>query len=217
MFIEDANESIDDVMAFSIINYTYQVNKVIETSFDFIYEFIGLYEDYCINTSKINAETLDFYVGKSYVDIAHIVYLQNFQAFNYSVGEKGVCDLLAIVDTNSEFLLIDDLKDVKAVSAIVKSNLEEGTANYEEIIKNVNNYIYAKDLFYQKLQAFNRVVQVVDMYTLNQYRFGLISGVSYENYVSTLSISNRANVEMLQSFIEDHFNPFLTKLQLLTA
>ena len=217
LFIEESKASVDDLMAFSIINYTYQVNKVIESSFDFIYEFINLYENHIIDTSKVNAETLSFYVDKAYVDIARIVYLENFQAFNYSVGDKGVCDLLALVDTNSQNLLIDNLTQVKPLSIVVAGNLEVGSVNYEEVIKNVNNFIYAKDVFYQKLQAFNRVINVVDMYTLNQYRFDLVSGVSFENYISTLSISNRANVEMIQTFVEDVFFPFLNKLQLITA
>jgi len=214
LFVQDVND--DKATPFSIINYTYYVNKVIDKSFDFIYNFINTYERHLVDTSVVNTKSVEFLINKSYVDIARVVYIENFKAFNSSVGEKGVCDLIAIVDNNSAFNLIKKLDNPRAISASVKSALDAGNLD-ETISADINNFIYKKDVFNQRVYAYYQVVDVVDMYTLNQYRFNLVAGTDYESYKSTLSVSNRANVEMIEEFVSNYYMDYFNTIEKLTV
>ena len=101
-------------MEFNLTNYAYELNVLIEDSFTFMYKFANMYETYGIEDySKKNVKNLQTRVDKTYLDIAYIIYLQNFKAFNYSVGNKGICDLLPIVETNNKFNLVNDLDSVR--------------------------------------------------------------------------------------------------------
>ena len=221
LFVEDANLNLDEIMSFSIINYSYQVNNVIDSSFNFIYEFINIYEKYCVDTSKINKDSLQFFIDKAYVDFANIAYKENIKSFNFSVGGKGVCDLLTlatILDNNpdSQFNIIDKLPAIEDLSEAIVSNLDEDSPSYKDTLELVNEYIYIKDVFYQRLNTYNNVYNMVDIFTLNQYRYN-IAGIDYQNYVNTLSISKRANIELNEDFVNENFIGYLNKMHLLLA
>lgn len=217
MFISEAEKGTDDVMTFSIINYTYHVNNVIDSSFDFMYDFMDLYEKVCVNTELTsNSATLEYFIDKSYVDLARIIYLENIKSFNYSVGEKGICDLLALVDTDVKYSLINVLTEPNGLSPILKGNLDNGSIT-DDITNQLNKYNYVREVFYQKLQTYLSVISNADMYTLSQYRFNIVKGVSYDDYINALSITDRANIEMMQAFIDANFNAYLINLNNITA
>ena len=72
-------------------------------------------EKYCLeNLDIVSIDSLESKIQKTYVDIAYIVYLNNFKAFDYSVGSKGISDDLdSIIGNTSEFLITKDLKCIK--------------------------------------------------------------------------------------------------------
>ena len=70
-FIDATQNGISDVMEFNLTSYSYQLNKVIDFSFDFMYKFIAMYQNYGIEDySKKTAANLQIKVDKTYVDIA---------------------------------------------------------------------------------------------------------------------------------------------------
>ena len=49
----------------------------------------------------------------------------------------------------------------------------------------------------------------------NDYRFGLVGNESVENFLNGLSVSDRANVNLLTNFINECYNNLLEKLKLI--
>lgn len=207
----------EDIMTFSVLSYTYQLNKVIDSSFDFIYNFMNLFDKYCIDGEKVTTVTLNYSLDCSYVDIANVVYLQNIKPFNYSVGEKGVCDLLPIIsEGDNRYNLVNYLGNTEHLSSAIISGMDSTLDAYPETMDKINNFIYFKGLMGQRIDTFRSIMNSIDDYTLNEYRFNLVNGVDYDTYLVSLSASNRANVEALDRFIEDIFKEYIEKLELIT-
>lgn len=209
-------ESPSDVLTIILENYAYELNLVIEASFDFMYDFIDLYEKYCIN-DDINEKNLNFRIDKAYVDVAHIIYLENFKSFNLQVSEKagGVCDLVDLLENNSQYKLLEDLIEIKDVSPNVINNLVDTSPKYLEATEIVNGFIYYQNLFEQNYYHYINTYNDIDTYNTNQYRFELVDGVSYESYLESLSATKKAEVNMLTSFINECYNNLVLKLKLI--
>ena len=214
-FVDSTENGIADVMEFNLTNYAYELNRLIESSFDFMYKFANVYETYGIEDySKKTIENIQLKVDKSYLDIAYVIYLENFKAFDYSVGSKGICDLLPIIN-NSNYILIDDLNTTKNVSLFVQSNLKESDAHYAEVNDLLNNFIYADEVFNQRFKNYQVVYNEQDMYAISQYKFNLMNGISYDSYIQTLSNSDSASVTMLDNFVENTYQKLVDKLSLI--
>ena len=207
-----------DIMVFSVLSYTYQLNKVIDSSFDFIYNFIEVYDIYCAGESDMSAAALSLQVDKSYVDIANVVYLQNIKTFNYSVGEKGVCDLLPLISNpTNEYSLVKYLGNTNKLSTTITENMNKDADLYDETMAKLNDFSYYSQLVGQRINTFRNIMNEIDSYTLNEYRFDLVNGVDYDTYITALSASERANVQALDSFVNDIFEPYIAKLRLIVA
>ncbi len=207
-----------DIMVFSILSYTYQLNRVIDSSFDFIYEFIDVYNKYCVENDNVTAANLNRQIDEAYVDIANIVYITNLKTFNYSVGEKGVCDLLPLVSSpDNTYNYLNYLDNTKVLSSSIVDNLVSGAEHYDATKNKINDFSYARELMSQRSATYKTIMTSIDDYTLNQYRFKLVNGVDYDTYISSLSASDRANVQSLNNYINDIFKPFNEKLSLIVA
>ena len=208
-----------DIMVFSVLSYTYQLNKVIDSSFNFIYNFIDVYDRYCVeDNNNMTASTLSLQIDKTYVDIANVVYLQNIKTFNYSVGEKGVCDLLPLISNpTNEYNLVKYLGSAKRLSPVVTENMSTEAADYAATMDKLNDFTYYSELVGQRINTFRNIMNTIDSYTLNEYRFDLVSGVDYDTYIKSLSASDKANVQALDGFINDIFVPYIAKLNSIVA
>lgn len=221
------NVSSTNNMLFTLHSYSYELNKVIDSSFDFVYDFIDVYNKYVAGDDKMTSVSVSLKIDMSNVDIANIVYLENIKVFNYSVGDKGECDLLPLVENKTnEYNLIhakvgsNDIltNNGRGLSSYVAENLNESAENYEENIAKVKEFNYARELMSQRLTVYKNILSAVDMYQANQYRFALVGGVDYidyDTYKSSLSASDRANINALENFVEDVFKPFIEKMCLL--
>lgn len=207
----------NDIMEFNVFNYTYQLNRVIDSSFDFIYDFIDVYDKYVAVDDKFTTASIDYRLDVSYVDIANIVYLDNIKPFDYSVGNRGLCDLVSIVSSDVEANITSELLPPKNLSSVMTDGLNEASATYGDTIAQLNDFFYSRELMSQRLGLFREILSRVDAYELNQYRFGLVSGVNYDTYKSTLSASDSSDIGALENYIEDIFKPFVGKLKLIVA
>lgn len=208
----------DNFMSFSLYSYAFQLNKVIDSSFDFIYDFIDVYNTYVAGEDKMTSVSVALKIDISNVDIANVIYLENIKSFNYTVGEKGICNLLPLVaESGSKYNLISLLQYAKHIGENISSNLNEGSANYDSTVTKVNDFAYARDVMMQRLSTYKGILSSVDMYQLNEYRFGLVGGVDYDTYKSSLSTSNKSNIVALENFINDIFKPFVEKMDLLAV
>jgi len=215
-FVDATQNGVSDVMEFNLTNYSFELNKVIDASFDFIYKFIEMYQKYCI--SDFNAKTatnLQIRVDKSYVDLAYVVYLQNIKAFDYSVGSKGICDLSTVINSSSEYSILDDLGNIKALSSIVQSNLNIEDSNYNEVNDLINNYLYAQEVFDQRFSNYKSIYNEQDIYKITQFKFDLVNGVDYDSYMGSLSSSEKSSIEMLNSFVDNTYQKLVDKLSLI--
>lgn len=215
-FVDSTANGISDVMEFNLTNYSYELNRIIDKSFTFMYKFANVYETYGIeNYSKKNVQTLQTRVDKSYLDIAYIIYLENFKSFDYSVGNKGICDLLPIVETDNEFNIIDDLNNIKKLSGLVQANLKESDTEYAKVNDLLNNYLYAEELFAQRVKNYKDIYNEQDIYTIAQYKFNLMNGVTYDSYLDSLSNSDKASLIMLDNFVASTYTKLIEKLTLI--
>ena len=202
-FTDATKGGVNDVMEFNLTNYSFDLNQLIQKSFDFIYKFINLNEKYCLeNLDIVSIDSLESKIQKTYVDIAYIVYLNNFKAFDYSVGSKGISDDLdSIIGNTSEFLITKDLEDYKSLSVKIRTGLDAENADYANTMNLVNNYLYAIDVFNQRLSTYKSTYFEEDIYKITQYKFGLVIGVDYESYCTSLTKSRQASLRFMDDFV----------------
>jgi len=215
-------EGLSNVLDIYIKNYTFELNQVIEKSFDFMYEFDKVYTKYCIeDMNAVNEKVLNYKVDKSYLDIAHIVYLENFKTFSIAVEGKGVCDISPIIGLNSKFNLLDDLGNLKNVSNNIIVNLDEKSQYNLSTMELINNFDYYMQIFNQNyhhyINTYNTVYDKENNSTnkYNSYRFDLMGSGSFESYLNGLSVVDRASVNLLTNFIDECYNSLVEKLKLI--
>lgn len=207
------DSGISDIMEFNITSYTFHLNKVIDASFDFVYRFHNIYSNYCIDDyHSFNADNLQLYVDKAYLDISYVVYLENIKSFNYSVGEHGICDLSSIVGSESEKNLLSLLDERKNISATILGNLGTSTEAGIYADEAVSIFSYIRDVYEQRINSYLTNYKKVNMYNISQYRFNDSSNITYENYLNSLSASDRAVHTMLDNFVDDTFLNYVSKL-----
>lgn len=212
-FIDAIDNGISNIMKYNITRYTYQLNQVIDVSFDFVYSFHNMYSRYCVeNYNQYSQDSLNAYVDKAYLDIAYVVYYENIKAFNNSESENGVCDLSAVVNNSSEYNILSLLDSRKGLDVTILDNLTEGSSGYVETMEKLNDFSYSRNLFDQKLTSYKTTYRSLDIYTITSYRFEKIGGVDYEDYINTLSPSKKATVLMLDNFVNYTFDSYVEKL-----
>lgn len=217
-FCDATAEGISDVMEFSLTNYSFELNKVITKSFNFIDNFIGMHTKYCNSEpNAITATNIQLKIEKAYVDIARVVYLENINAFNFPVGNRGKCDLVGILDSENPYSLISNMLEIKDISTLISANLPEGTTSHEATIYMVNNFLYSQEVFEQKLNSYISVYNNSDVYSIAQYKFNQVVGVTYDSYLSSLNSTTRANAIMMTDFIENNYKQLVQTLKLITA
>lgn len=218
-FIDATEYGTSDVMEFNLTNYSYELNRLIEASFNFMYKFAYMYETYGIeNYHNKTLENINIKIDKSYLDIAYIIYLENFKSFDYSVGSRGICDLLPLVDkSNNKFNITSDLNIIKKVSPSVQSNLKETDENYEEVNVLLSNFMYAQEVFDQRVKNYKTIHNELDIYTITQYKFDLVNGVNFESYMDSMTSSDKSSIVMLENFVNNTYKKLIEKLNLIVA
>jgi len=217
-FVETTAGNVSKVMPFTLINYSYKLNVLIEKSFDFMYKFMDMYTRYCVENYDVNSPAnISLRIDKAYVDLSYVVYYENFKSFNYSVGSKGVCDLDAIITSGSDFELIEDIEQIKILSNDVLNNLVEGSTRYEEIQTKLKEFVYAQELYSQRMSIYIKTYNSIDFYTLNQHRLGLVADVDYDRYLSSLTETKKSDALMLENFIDNVYGNYVEKLNAIVA
>ena len=212
-FNDAIEDGISDVMKFNMTSYSFHLNKVIDASFDFVYKFHNIYTEYCVdNYDSANADNLALYVDKAYLDISYIAYLENIKSFNYSVGGHGVCDLADVVGSSNKYNLLSLLDSRKSISDFVTANLGATTEEGVEVTERINLFAYNRGVYEQRVNNYLTTYRSVDIFKINQYRFGLNGNVDYNSYLTSQSSSDRAVILMLDNFVEDTFLSYVEKL-----
>ena len=212
-FVVATENGTSDIMAFNITSYSFHLNSVIDRSFDFIHKFYDMYVEYCVEDfSLYNEHNLNLFVDKGYLDIAYVVYLENIKSFNYSVGDNGICDLASVVGSNSEYNLLGLLDVRKKLSPAIAENIGLTTAEGTDAKEKLDLFTYNRDIFNQRVNNYLNTFGAVNMYQVNQYRFSLNGTVSYDNYLQSLPVSDKATLTMLDNFVSDYFKVYIDKL-----
>jgi len=212
-FTRSTSKGVSEVMSFNLTSYSYELNKLIDESFDFIYEFIGMFTKYCVDDFDVNTPVnISIRIDKAYVDMAYIVYLENFKSFNYSVGDNGICDLSDIIGSDLKFNIIDNISEIKTLSTEVTDNLDPTDAYYERYELWLNEFVYSQNVFEQRLETYKEMYNSSDFYSINQHRMGLVPDVDYERYLNSVSESEKSNALMFEDFIGNIFANYVNKL-----
>lgn len=212
-FVSATKNGISDVMEFNLTSYSYELNKVIDASFNFVNKVKNIYVNECIEDYSIyNSENLNSYVDVAYLDISYVIYLENIKAFNYSVGDHGICDLADIVGSENKYNLLKTLEERKSISLTITENIGQAGAIAKEMTDRVNLFVYTQNVFNQRFTNYLSNYNSLDMYTINQYRFDLVGSIDYDSYLNSLSASKRATVLALDNFVTDNFVSYISKL-----
>ena len=212
-FVSIANDGVSDVLNAKIKLYSFELNKVIDKSFDFMYNFIDFYDKYCIeNKDKTNLNYLDYSLDKSLVDISYVVYLENVKSFNSYVGDSGSCEVFNIIETNIRKYDLTSMLLEFELSEEVKTNISTENNLYNSTKKKIEEYFYFNEIFEQKLISYKIIYNDIDFYEYNNYRMGLVNGITYNNYLQTLSQSEISNITLVENFIDITFYDLIEKI-----
>ena len=217
-FVTSASAGVSDVMISKINIYSYQLNNVIENSFNFIYKFMDMYENYCIeNKESTSIEYLNFSIVKTLVNFSYVIYLENVKSFNDAVGKNGVCEVYNIIETNKTKYDFTMFLESFAVSEATINNLNTTSTLYAKTQKTVDEYYYFNEIFEQKLVAYENTYKSFDFYNYNKHRMNLGNGVTYTDYLNTLSQSEKASISLMENFMYTTFLDLYEKVCELTV
>ncbi|MBQ7351943.1 MAG: hypothetical protein IJW59_03705 [Clostridia bacterium] len=212
-FRVDLKNGASNIMEYTITSYSFELNKVIDASFDFINYFHALNLKYAIENYDIHtAENIKIYVDKAYIDVSRIVYLENIKALNYQVGRNGVCDMAVVVGSENDFNLLDLLDERLEVSETIMNNLSDPSELGQQVKETLNELCYDRSVFEQKLNTYLYNYNALDIYTISQYKFDQMNGIDYESYLNTVNPSTKATIKIIENFISDTFEPYVEKL-----
>jgi len=212
-FIFATKDGVSDVMNAKIKIYSYELNKVIDKSFEFMFEFIDFYDKYCIKVKdKVNLNYLDFSLDKSLIDISYVIYMENVKSFNHSVGDNGSCDVFNIIESSRRNYDITPMLLEFELSEEVKTNITTENALYSTTVKKIEEYFYFKEIFEKILIIYKIIYNDIDFYEYNNYRMELVNGISYDNYLQTLSQSEISNITLIEDFVDITFFEFIEKV-----
>lgn len=190
-----------------VSQFTYEYNKLIEKSIEFIEYFIDMHLKYMFNTttdiSNINSGQRQ--LDEAYFSLAKFVYYANVNVYNYSTGENGICDMLELMkNRGSEHVYIDSLS-APIVNLGVNISLELSQTVFDDDLTNkLTNIKYTGDLFNQALASYLSLYNDLDQYSLLRVKLGLINGVSLESFVKNLNVDEKIaydNAYNLQNFL----------------
>ena len=78
--------------------------------------------------------------------------------------------------------------------------------------REIEEYFYFKEIFEQKLIVYKIIYNDIDFYEYNNYRMELVNGISYDNYLQTLSQSEISNITLIEDFVDITFFEFIEKV-----
>ena len=80
----------------------------------------------------------------------------------------------------------------------------------------VNTFMFKEgELDGEKIMAITRIfgeAGFTNFYEYNNYRMELVNGISYDNYLQTLSQSQISNITLIEEFIDITFIDFVEKI-----
>ncbi|MBO7219507.1 MAG: hypothetical protein J6V40_05995 [Clostridia bacterium] len=206
---------ISNVMVYSVTEFTYEVNKVIEASLEFMNAFIDMHNKYCVKLDVLSDSYLNRLIDDTYVRIAEMVYYENVKSFNYSLGDKGSCDLLDIMETSTthKYSQIGAITmGILDLSDDIKGGMVTDSPNYAKTMDIIDEYIYCFNIFSQRRQIYLELYSSFNMYALNKYRFEKTTDVTIDEYVSSFSTIDKVNYTMLEDISNNTFKNLVLKL-----
>ena len=130
-----------------------------------------MYMEYCVEDASVyNEHNLNLFVDKGYLDIARIVYLENIKAFNYAVGENGICDLSAIVGSSNEYNMLQLLDSKKNLSLAILENIGLETEEGLEAQSKLDMFVYSRNVYNQRVNNYlNTYSKSMNQFLLFEY------------------------------------------------
>lgn len=212
-FLESTDTNASEVMTFSMINYAYELNLIIDKSFNFMNKFIQLNTKYCVKDYDINSiENIQLRIDKAYVDMAYIDFLESYKGFEFSVAEdKGVCDLSDMIadlynvkaeeSERESYDYENGYINIREIHQEILDGLHSDDANYERVQNKFNQLVYNQQLFEQRVDTYLENYKALNMYEINQYRYGVKQDVTYGRYKDSLPEETRIKLKSNEEFI----------------
>ena len=161
---------------------------------------------------------LERLIDETYVRRAEMVYYENVKSFNYTISEKGTCDLLTIMNdhgTNKYSLLSYATMNIYNLSDNIKGGMASDSPDHQETMAKIEEYTYYYGIFLQRRTIYLDLYSEFNMYSINKYRFNEIADITIDEYASGFNIISRVNYEFLENVSGDTFKNLISKLHYL--
>lgn len=230
-FVVEKNKAEDEINAITfegainLTSFTYAFNDLIEASFDFVNTFKNFHVKYIWDTytfgenEDTNKLLLDRLIDEAYLNMAQVIYYENVKAYEYRE-----CDLNSVVKyatstDNKQYvdvaLLFSDKTNpcYKVDKSMYKNGKMYGSDNValttgQTYNEKLENFIYYLKAYNQKINIYKDVYGKINFYKYNQIRLG-DGTVNLNEYKSSLSRLDRANLSLLEDFASGTFIKFV--------
>ena len=135
-------------------------------------------------------------------------YYNEDECYKMIDGDARESDWLTKIPYNKHAILV-----LEGISMyLTNSELKRLISNIGNHFENVNLFSYIRNVFEQRLSTYKTSYAKTSMYDINEYRFALNGNVDYNAYLISLSSSDRAEVTVLDTFVQDTFVNYVEKL-----
>ena len=199
--------SIPSLKATVISQFTFEYNKIIESSIDFVEYFKDMHLKYIFSgkTDISNINSASRQLDDAYFSLAKFIYYSNVFVYNYSTGENGICDMLELMENRgSEFIYLNYLQSpLGFIGENISVELSQTVFN-DALNNKLTNIKYTGDLFNQSLESYLSLYSNLDQYSLLRVRLNLVDGVTLDSFVNNFAVDEKIaydNLYNLQTFL----------------
>lgn len=192
-FERDFERLGDNVAMIQAVNkFTFEYNKLIEASFDFIDGFKSFHIKHIAPTDNHSLNSAQRILDEGYLMVAKYVYYENILPLNFYTGTFGICDQINIMHNNmSTYVITNALQlPVRVLGDYITAKLCE-TEIDDELTNKLTNILYTANSFKQAFEVYMSNYNLLDNATLLRVKLELVDGMTLNDYVNNLSTKKR--------------------------
>jgi len=194
------------IVATTINKFTFEYNKLIETSFSLIDYFKSLHVKYIAGEDNHSLNSVQRMLDEAYYNIAKYIYYENILPLNYSTGSYGICDQVELMKNKANsFVMINTLN---APLTLLGDNItaELCETEFNDVLTNkFANIVYTCASFNQEFTVYLENYNTFDNYTLLRVKLNLFAGMNLNDYVNGFSPMNKIIYNFSNMFFNKTF------------
>lgn len=190
----------------TITIFTYEYNKLVQSSINFIEKFIQVHKIYVYGEQIADSNAVIRMIEEAKFYVSKFVFNENIKAFNNVKGVNGTCDLTALVSEdlkgNNPYVLIKDLEE------LLDSEYKTG---YD--FTNFDKLNYFRNCFVQDLKIYEAIYNKFDVYEFAQNKLNANLSADLNAFVATLSSMEQGQYQYIENFRNNTYNSYVVELR----